>query len=161
MARREWKTTLIVASHNHSWLNDISDRLVFLYNGRIFKSGMENVLFGPWHKIDNGRYGKKLADGQVLFVTQPKNQENSCVIKPETIIISSRDAETGADNTLEGKIVSVFMENHSDTIMAHVACDGSCFTVDLTKARLPKEKWFPGQPVLMEFDSGDIIWLDS
>ena len=161
MARREWKTTIIVASHHRSWLNDICDHLVFLYNGRIFRSGMENVLFGPWHKMDNGRFGKRLADGQVLVVTQPKNQENSCVIKPEVIILSEWDAETGADNALKGKIVSVFKENHSETIRAHVTCDGSCFTVDLSKARLPKEKWFPGQRVLMEFASGDIIWLDS
>jgi tungstate transport system ATP-binding protein len=161
MARREWKTTLIVASHHRPWLNDICDHLVFLYNGRIFRSGMENVLFGPWHRMDNGRFGKKLAGGQVLVVTKPKNQENSCVIKPEVIILSERDAETGADNALEGKIVSVFKENHSDTIRAHVTCDGSCFTVDLSKARLPREKWFPGQRVLMEFYSGDIIWLNS
>ena len=161
MARREWKTTLIVASHHRSWLDDICDRLVFLYNGRILKSGMENVLYGPWHKMDNGRYGKKLAYGQVLFVSQPKNEENSCVIRPEAIIISARDAETGADNRLEGKIISVFKEHQSETIRAHVTCDGSCFTIDLSKARLPREKWFPGQRVQMEFDSGDIIWLDS
>jgi tungstate transport system ATP-binding protein len=161
MARREWKTTLIVASHHHLWLNDICDHLVFLYNGRIFRSGLENIIFGPWHTMDNEQVGKKLGDGQVIVVTKPINHENSCVIKPELIILSERDAETGADNALMGTIVSVFKENHSDTIRAHVTCDGTCFTVDLSKARLPSGKWFPGQRVLIEFDSGDVTWLDS
>lgn len=161
MARREWGTTLIIASHQRPWLNDICDHLVFLYNGRILGSGLENVLFGPWYKMDNGYVGKKLTNGQVLVVVEPLNKENSCVIKPEMIILSERDAETGADNMLKGTIVSVYKENHSDTIRAHVTCDGACFTVDLSKARLPKEKWFPGQRILMEFDSDDITWLDS
>jgi len=161
MARKEWKTTLIVASHHRPWLNDICDHLVFLYNGRIFRSGLENIILGPWHTMDNGQVGKKLGDGQVIVVTKPINDENSCVIKPELIILSESDAETGADNALMGTIVSVFKENHSDTIRAHVTCDGTCFTVDLSKARLPSGKWFPGQRVLIEFDSGDVTWLDS
>jgi hypothetical protein len=90
---------------------------------------MENMLFGPWLTLPDGSYGKRLADGQVLVVNKPPHPEKCCVIKPEAIILSERDAETGADNALKGTIISVFKENHSETVRAHVACNGTCLKV--------------------------------
>ena len=47
-ARRDWGTTLIVASHDWQWLYGICDTVFHLLKGRFLGTGRENVLFGPW-----------------------------------------------------------------------------------------------------------------
>ena len=46
-ARRDWGTTLIVASHDWQWLYGICDTVFHLLKGRFLGTGRENVLFGP------------------------------------------------------------------------------------------------------------------
>ena len=53
-ARREWGTTLIIASHDWHWLYDVCDEILHMYNGRIFGTGRESVVLDPgrsWGKI--------------------------------------------------------------------------------------------------------------
>jgi tungstate transport system ATP-binding protein len=161
MARAEWRTTIVIASHNPTWLHTICDKLVYLFNGRLYDSGLENILFGPWEKLTGNRFGRRIGPDRVLVVTVPPHQEKSCIIHPEAIILSDSNKDTGAENRLQGKILSVFKENHTETIMALVACDDLCFTVNLITARLPKGKWFPGHEVTLEFAAEDVIWLPT
>ncbi|MEF2146625.1 MAG: ABC transporter ATP-binding protein [Desulfovibrionaceae bacterium] len=44
LARRDWGTTLVVVSHDHSWLESVSDDLLVLGQGRI--------LSGPQHCLE-------------------------------------------------------------------------------------------------------------
>jgi tungstate transport system ATP-binding protein len=161
MARAEWRTTIVIASHNRSWLHAVCDKLVYLFNGRIYNSGLDNILFGPWEKLADNRFGRRLASDRMLVVTAPPHPEKGCIISPEAIILSESNKDTGADNRLQGKILSVFKEDHTDTIRALVACDELCFTVNLATAHLPREKWFPGHEVTLEFAAADVLWLPS
>lgn len=70
-ARREWGTTLIIASHDWQWLYGICDSVFHLLKGRLLGTGRENVLFGPWTPLADRRWGKHLSDGQVLWLPPP------------------------------------------------------------------------------------------
>jgi len=161
LAQAEWRTTIVIASHNRTWLHTICDKLVYLFNGRIYDSGLENILFGPWEKLADNRFGKRLANNQMLIVSAPPHPEKTCIINPKAIILSDGNKDTGAENRLRGQILSVFKENHSETIRALVACAGLSFTVNLATARLAREKWFPGHEVTLEFAAEDVLWLPS
>ena len=66
MARREWNTTLIIASHDRDWLYDVCDQVLHLFKGRLFGTGKENILFGPWRPYKDNLWEKRLSDGQHL-----------------------------------------------------------------------------------------------
>ena len=161
LARAEWQTTIVIASHNRTWLQSICDKLVYLFSGRTYDTGLENILFGPWEKLSDNRFGRRLANDQMLVVSAPSHPEKSCIINPKAIILSEINKDTGADNRLQGQILSIFKENHSETIRALVACAGLSFTVNLATSHLAREKWFPGHEVILEFGAEDVLWLPS
>ena len=41
--------------------------------GRIFEKGHENIVFGPWMKLESGLWGKKLSNTQFIRVPTPPN----------------------------------------------------------------------------------------
>ena len=47
-ARQKWGTTLVIASHDRQWLYEVCDEVLHLFNGRIFGTGYETIVFGPW-----------------------------------------------------------------------------------------------------------------
>ena len=73
-ARRELGTTLIVASHDWQWLYEICDEISHLFNGRIFGTGRETIIFGPWQKLGPGKWGKILSDQQQLLCPPPRTR---------------------------------------------------------------------------------------
>ncbi|MEA3232005.1 MAG: ABC transporter ATP-binding protein, partial [Thermodesulfobacteriota bacterium] len=50
-ARQELGTTLIVASHDWQWLYEICDETLHLFKGKVFGTGRETIIFGPWQKL--------------------------------------------------------------------------------------------------------------
>lgn len=159
MARREWKTTIIIASHHRPWLDAICDRLIFLFDGRIVAGGIENIVLGPWKRQEDGRYGKTLADGQLLAVSRPPHPESICTLPPEKISLTKPGPAPGQQSSLQGAIVSIFQESGSRALQARVACGEHHFTVNIVADGLARGEWFPGQKVGLRFSPVDIVWL--
>jgi tungstate transport system ATP-binding protein len=151
LARREWGTTLIMASHNRYWLYGICDRLVFLHNGRLLAGGLENVLYGPWQDCRDGRSAKRLTDGQLIYLPDRPQPEGSAAISAEEIVF--RDSGPGGEgiNQLQGVIRGIFLENTAGKVRAQVLCGDQLFLVDLADDLMRKNKWLPGQQVTLRF----------
>ena len=66
-ARHEHGMALCVVSHDHDWLDDISDKVLTLHRGRAVGFGRINVLHGPWVEEADGCV-LRLGDGQILTV---------------------------------------------------------------------------------------------
>jgi tungstate transport system ATP-binding protein len=95
-ARRELGTTLVIASHDWQWLYEVCDESVHLFRGRIFGNGRETLAFGLWTDQGNGHWGKRLSDGQMLWVPEPPEREAAAVItdfKIEENQLSAASAE--------------------------------------------------------------------
>lgn len=161
MARREWRTTLVIASHSHTWLDAICDRVVFLFKGRLVDFGLENIFYGPWEKNAAGKYCQRLADGQELIVPQPPSQESGCVIAPALTTITDRPVTTAADNQLAGKIMAI-SNGKPGLIKIQVVCAGEhTFAVSVPEEHFVNKPYLPGHDVRLHFSSADMIWLPS
>lgn len=159
MARQERGTTLVIASHNRSWLSDICDRILFLHNGRMLECGSENILYGPWEGFPGGKYGKRLTDGQLLHLSAPGGSESSCLIPPDRIILFDGAEGGPTENMVSGKIAGIFQEAANGGMRLQIKCGGVYFTVSAEKEFLVEKQWLPGQRVRVSFAPEDVIWL--
>lgn len=160
LARKEWGTTLVIASHNQSWLSDLCDSIVYLYNGRILDCSLENVLLGPWHKNDRQEFYKKLADGQLIYVPPPPQPDSSAVIAPAVLKL------TGAlpDNTfhtLTGTVTGIFFDKHFTEPRIHVVCGDHRFVASVPDMNLNGGDLLPGRTVAFSYRPEDVTWLEK
>jgi len=160
LARREWGTTLVIASHNQFWLHDLCDSIVYLYNGRLLDGSLENVLLGPWKKNGGQEFYKKLADGQLIHVPPPPHPDSSAVIAPEVLKLTN-SLPGNSTQTLTGIITGIYLDKHFTEPRIHVVCGGHRFVaggpdVDFTNGSL-----LPGNIVTLYYRPEDISWLEK
>jgi tungstate transport system ATP-binding protein len=159
-ARRDWGTTLIIASHDWQWLYGICDSVLHLLKGRFLGSGRENVFFGPWERVADGRWGKRLADGQVLIVTGPPGPLSAAVI--ERVDIAPPEPAAGGRGgqvTLQGRITRLALEKASGSIVASVMVANLPFTGALREAQVREQALYPGREVAIRYDVDSVEWV--
>lgn len=145
-ARQDWGTTLVIASHDWQWLYGICDTVFHLLKGRVLGTGRENVLFGPWELMDDGLWGKRLADGQRVLVPKPPDALATAVIgnariEPETAV---HDGAAGQIE-LSGRITRLGLEKASGAILASVLVANLPFTAILTERQVCEHALYPGR----------------
>jgi len=160
LARQEWGATLVIASHHRSWLNDICDRIVYLYNGRILDCSYENVLTGPWEAVDGNRVFCRLSDGQRIFAAKPFHAERSAVIPPEVFGVNSAGSRPEAE-TLQGIITSLNLDKDRQGAQLHVRCGEQSFLVHISSDLLASGLYLPGRTVTLSYNPADLVWLQE
>lgn len=159
LARREWGATLVIASHHRSWLDDICDRIIYLYNGRILECSYENILTGPWKTIDDTMAACELSDGQRVYVAGPSHSKRNAVIAPAALKINSE--HPGKDErSFHGIISSLALENHVAGPQAHITCGDQRFLVNISPESLASGNYRPGQQVTLHYNPAHAAWLD-
>jgi tungstate transport system ATP-binding protein len=157
-ARRELGTTLIVASHDWQWLYEICDSILHLFKGRIFGTGRETLIFGPWHKLANGRWGKMLPESQQLSVPAPPGPDAAAVIQALSF---SRDASSpdGEDVVLEGTVSRLSLEKKTGHVFATVLAGDFPFTLRLTPEQSRERMVFPGKTIRIRYRIDQVRWV--
>jgi len=160
MARREWNTTLIIASHDRDWLYDVCDEVRHLFKGRLFGSGRENVIFGPWRPHHDSLWEKQLPDGQRLRVPEPPEPDAIALIEPTSITraIDTKLDDSGA-NVLEGIVSRLTLEKTRADIVATILIGNLPFTLKLSRQKTRQENLYPGQKVNVYYHPNAITWL--
>ncbi len=158
LARQEWGTTLVISSHHQSWLNDISDRIVYLYNGRLLDYSYKNVLLGPWEKFSDELFVVKMTDGQLLYASKPPKAGSSGVIAPKDIRISSSPS-FGNEKNISGFVTGIFADNNPDSLCIHVVCGDQQFIVNIAVHAFQIAEIRPNQKVSLTYNPKDIVWL--
>jgi tungstate transport system ATP-binding protein len=158
MARREWNTTLIIASHDQDWLNDVCDQVMHLFKGRIFGTGKENVIFGPWQELEPGKWGKVLSDKQQLMVPVPLNQEAAAIIR--NLVASEDESAVGDDDlVLRGAVSRLSLEKNTGQVVATIVVGNLPFTVGLTPQQIKERTIFPGKAIFIHYDLKSVKWI--
>jgi tungstate transport system ATP-binding protein len=160
MARREWDTTLIIASHDRDWLYDVCDEVMHLFKGRLFRTGRENIIFGPWHPHNGNLWEKILPDGQLIRVSEPPEPDAMALIEP-TSITRATDAkpdDSGA-NVLKGIISRLTLEKTRAEIVATVLIGNLPLTLKLSQQKTQQENLYPGQKVNLYYTPNSVKWL--
>ena len=158
MARRDWNTTVIIASHDRDWLYDVCDQVLHLFKGRLFGSAGENVLFGPWHPYEGNQWEKRLPDGQRIRVPEPPQSDAVAMVELTSIAGPSGSDQTGAHN-LNGMVSRLALEKTSTEIMATILIGNLPFTLKVPRQKIQEENLYPGQKVRLQYSPQSVKWL--
>ena len=159
-ARRDWGTTLVVASHDWQWLYEVSDTVLHLFKGRLLGTGRENFVLGPWEEAPSGRWGKRLADGQILRVPRPPAAESAAVIE-DMRVRDEKDAPGAGPGicTLSGAVTRMALEKASGSVRVSVLAADLPLTVVLSQALVRRQELFPGRAVRVCFEWSRVRWV--
>ncbi len=157
-ARRELGTTLIIASHDWQWLFEICDEILHLFQGKIFGSGHETIVFGPWQSLGSKKWGKILSDGQQLVVPKPPADQSTALI--EGLQISENGtAEAGKVNVLRGIVSRLSLERKTGQVFATILAGDLPITIRLTPNQDKAHAISPGETVAISYQPKRISWI--
>lgn len=157
-AQQEWGTTLIIASHNKSWLNDICDRIIYIYNGRILDFPYENVLPGPWRSEGGRLHSTSLADGQFFYAQEPPHSNSSAAIAPEMIELAEREP-FDSEKVLRGIVTGIFFDKLQVNPLVHVVCGDHRFVAIASDDIFTQHNIRPGRKVTLFYRPEQVAWL--
>jgi tungstate transport system ATP-binding protein len=157
-ARQKLGTTLIVASHDWQWLYEICDEILHLFKGKIFGTGRETIIYGPWQELGAGIWGKILSDRQQLCVPAPPDREAAAVIDALTVT-EDNSTVAGEDIVLSGTVSRLSLERKTGQLFATVLIGDLPFTVRLTPQQNREHAIFPGQTISIRYRLDRIKWI--
>jgi tungstate transport system ATP-binding protein len=159
MALEKWGTTLIIASHDWEWLYDVCDKVMHLFRGRLFGSGRENFLFGPWVNQGRQHWVKQLQDGQRVIVPKPDQADAVATIDPDKIsLTTSTTPDNNASHIIQGILTRLMLEKNTQHLLAIIQVGNQNFTVKLSPDDVQRSGLFPGMTVRLVYDLRDITW---
>jgi tungstate transport system ATP-binding protein len=157
-AREQSGTTIIIASHDRQWLYEICDEILFFFQGKILETGQENFIYGPWKKIESGKWGKKLSDGQTLYVTEPPNQNSIAVINSFTFA-QENIAGSDIEIDLKGILSRLSLERKTGQIFATILVGNLPLTLKLYPHQDRKKTCFPGKKKTIRYRLDQLKWI--
>ncbi len=159
-ARKEWGTTLIIASHDWLWLSETSDHLLHLYKGNLLASGIENVVTGPWLQTKEGLFFKDLGDGQRFFIPAPPLKTSSALIKKDAFdIITPPEPHSRHINRLKAKVTRLRLENRTFDIITDVTIGQLPLTFTLNRGTVSHLGLYPGKSITIRCNFEKVTWL--
>jgi tungstate transport system ATP-binding protein len=157
-ARKELGTTLIVASHDWQWLYEVCDDILHLFRGKVFGSGRETIVFGPWQELEAGRCGKKLSDGQELLVPLPPDKDGVAVIDVFSIGGNALKPEP-KDVSLHGIVSRLTLEKNSGRIFVTIMAANIPFIIGLSQQQFHEHPLFPGKTASIHYSLDSVKWI--
>ncbi|MFO7708668.1 MAG: energy-coupling factor ABC transporter ATP-binding protein [Desulfobacterales bacterium] len=151
-ARQEWGTTLIIASHDHPWLQESADSILHLFKGRRVGTGRENILFGPWEPMESGGWCKRLPDGQRLRVPPPPDDTSAALIADAVLKPFSGTSPSGV-------VTRLALDHGSGKVLASVNVGRLPFTVAIDGQEVQRLGIHPGCRVEVDYDPAQITWV--
>ena len=157
-ARRQWDATLIVASHDWQWLYEICDEILHIFRGKIFGTGRETIVFGPWQQLTAKNWGKVLADRQQLLIPAPPDPKAAAVI--DVLSVSEEGSKTSdREVVLNGTVSRLSLERKIGQLFATIIVGDLPFTVGLSLEQGRAHKIFPGESVFIRYRIDQIKWI--
>ena len=157
-ARQESDTTLIIASHDWQWLLEICDEVLHLFKGRIFGTGRESVIFGPWRHLETGQWGKVLADGQQLVAPPPPAPDAAAVIDLLPAVSAGKNC-----HLLHGTVSRLSLEKRTGRVFATIIVGGHPFTLRLAaepdRGRHTRKSIYPGETITVCYRPDRVKWI--
>ena len=157
-ARQDWGTTLVVASHDRQWLYEVCDNILHLFKGKIFGTGRETIVFGPWQESNKGRWVKRLSDNQEIKVPEPPDKNAVAII--DVFSFKKDNAEKSPnDISLRGTVTQLSLDKNTGQVFTTIIVGNHPFTVGLTHQQIQAEAIFPGKTILIQYSIDHIKWI--
>jgi len=157
-ARQESGTTLVIASHDLQWLFEICDDVLHLFKGKIFGKGRETLIFGPWHELSAGQWGKVLPDAQLLRVPAPPHPDAPALID---LMSAGKEPCDGTDDisVVKGTVSRLSLEKKTGHVFATVLVGGHPFTLRLAPDQKDPQRIYPGDTIAVHYRIDQVTWI--
>jgi tungstate transport system ATP-binding protein len=160
-ARDHWGSTLVVVTHDLSWIYGIAERMLSLFRGKLIKNLPENILSGKWESCGNSLSVLSLSDGQYVIGAGTVPKESLALLNPEDIIIClEKPATDSALNSLRGRISEMTLENGSGRVIVKVKVAEKLFSSVVTGQSVEKLGLRPGIDVYLHFKASALKWMN-
>ncbi len=160
-SKREKNTTIVVASHDQKWISEVCDTTVQLFKGQMIREGMDNMIFGPWEKMENGMVGKKLDDGQILYCKKPPDGSAVAFLSSDVLEIGKQEKSASVSPFyLRGTLKTLTRSKQTSDIFGTVTVGTLHLTVRMSLHECKKSLLFPGEHVTLAYDPGYVEWRD-
>ena len=161
-AHRQWGTTLIIASHDEHWLEDISDTRLYLYQGRRLTSGTQTLIYGPWRQKEPGLISRQLSQ-HLEFLAPAQNQFNpdaTATIHSNHITLHHLPPpRKHGRHLLEGNILRLTLDKPSNRIKASVLVGTIILSAFLPRGEDHLSAYAPGRNIWLEYSIAKIQWI--
>jgi tungstate transport system ATP-binding protein len=109
--------------------------------------------------MENGRWGKPLADGQQLLVPKPPEALAAAVIENVTIMPQAEPVSGATGQVaLSGLITRLALEKASGSIVVSVLVANIPFTGTLTERQVCDHALYPGRMVVIRYQINSVKW---
>ncbi len=159
-AQKEWGATLVIASHDLQWLYSICDKQLSMFKGKLFSTGVENIISGPFEKRDTQTHIKRLNDNQIIKLPPPAPSTCNAIIKKKKIFIAlEQQDDHGTLNQLSGQVASMLLEEKTSLVMATITVHDISFVIRVNPHEITDLNLYPGKKVILKFYLNDIEWI--
>jgi tungstate transport system ATP-binding protein len=157
-ARRDWGTTLVIASHDLTWLSEICDCLLHLFQGRVVRAGREIVVPGPFTPTPDEGFLKTLGpELSIAFPPPPRTDAQALV--PESGIRLFPWGGPEPRGTLRATVLSMTLERVTGGILTGMKLGDLPFTLTLDRDTVAGLGLQPGTSLGILMDTRDVTWL--
>lgn len=158
--KEEHSSTIVLSSHDMTWLSSITDNIWKLSDGKLAGSGTANLIPGPWTEGRDGLWHTLLPGGEKVHASTPPLPESTAVLDPGDIILSLKKLkDVSATNTLPGVVVIMSTDLNSGRIRLEIESSGRIFNAYVTEGSAAKMKLFPGRKVYLVFKATSLAWI--
>ncbi|MDR0842426.1 MAG: ATP-binding cassette domain-containing protein [Acidobacteriota bacterium] len=172
-ACEEYGSTVVVATHDTTWLHETATEIIGMYAGRAIADGAANLLPGDWRCAPEGGNLAAISfgDRKIFAAAPPCPDALACAaLNPSDVQIAlcgaGNDAERRAAvaasdeapvNALEGLITQMSLERSRGEVLVAVNCGG--VTLRARVNRQTAEKLFPGAQVNLYFSAAALTFI--
>jgi tungstate transport system ATP-binding protein len=162
-ARDSWGCTLIIVSHDLSWLHEVSDTRISMADGKIFSTGKESIIPGPYARDNHGHMVRFLDDGSEIRLSDPFLPEHTAnptaVIQKEKLYLyPAMDTNGDRVNRLPARITQMLLEQKTGRILTTMDLKGFTLCLSVTANQAAQLDLVPGKQIILVFSPEDVDW---
>ncbi|MCP4119300.1 MAG: ATP-binding cassette domain-containing protein [Desulfobacteraceae bacterium] len=158
-ARKDRGTTLVIVSHDHQWLNEISDTTLHLFEGKAVKPGRNTMIPGPWTPQPDGLSCCDLGGGQRFFAPAPPYRDAVGLISDRDIKLDAPKKSREFTNRLEGIVTQLVLDTKNQTVITSIQVAGLTVTTRLDQKAVTASGLYPGRAVTLFARPDAVTWL--
>ena len=128
--------------------------MVHLFRGRLYGTGRQNFIFGPWSETTSGKWAKVLQDGQSLEVPRPPSRDAIAIINPENMLLATDKKAS----MIQGIVTRLVLEKPTQEIIIIVQAENQALTARVSPEKAHEHALYPGQKIQLYYEPEDIIW---
>lgn len=149
-------TTIVIATHDLTWLSSLATRKIVLHFGKIIDFSTANLLLDKWTQIDNSLIFTFFDNQKIVITKRDINQKRGLVINPRDIVIKN-NKESNDDISLRATIKEVSFLQSSNEFSIKLSVGAHIFECIKSYEDFQKDRLYPTQNVFINFKEKSLV----